>query len=92
MFLKEQLLIEKQIPGVPVMVGPFHKNNREALFYQKKNFSAGMIVQVVHTSEDIVLLIDRMTKKILMLPQIKEQIRAEVYKNRNSTQRILEAL
>jgi 3-deoxy-D-manno-octulosonic-acid transferase len=85
-------VMEALAAGVPVMVGPFHKNNREALFYQKKNFSAGMIVQVVHTSEDIVLLIDRMTKKILMLPQIKEQIRAEVYKNRNSTQRILEAL
>jgi 3-deoxy-D-manno-octulosonic-acid transferase len=85
-------VMEALAAGVPVMVGPFHKNNREALFYQKKNFSAGMIVQVVHSADDIVVLVDRMKKKILMLPQIKEQIRAEVYKNRNSTQRILEAL
>jgi 3-deoxy-D-manno-octulosonic-acid transferase len=85
-------VMEALAAGLPVMVGPFHKNNREALFYQKKNFSSGMIVQVVHNADDIVVLVERMRKKLTELPQIKEEIRSEVDKNRNSTQRVLEAL
>lgn len=85
-------VMEALAAGLPVMVGPFHKNNREALFYQKKNFSSGMIVQVVHNSDDIVVLVERMRKKLAELPQIKKEIRSEVGKNRNSTQRVLEDL
>lgn len=82
-------VMEALAAGLPVMVGPYHQNNREALFYQKKNFSSGMIVQVVHTSEDIMVLVDRMKKKALAFPQIKEEIRGEIGKNKNSTQRVL---
>jgi 3-deoxy-D-manno-octulosonic-acid transferase len=82
-------VMEALAAGLPVMVGPYHQNNREALFYQKKNFSSGMIVQVVHTSEDIMVLVDRMKKKVLAFPQIKEEIRGEIGKNKNSTQRVL---
>lgn len=82
-------VMEALAAGLPVMVGPYHQNNREALFYQKKNFSSGMIVQVVHTSEDIMVLVDRMKKKAFAFPQIKEEIRSEIGKNKNSTQRVL---
>ncbi|MNJ94688.1 3-deoxy-D-manno-octulosonic acid transferase [compost metagenome] len=82
-------VMEALAAGLPVLVGPHHQNNREALFYQKKNFSSGMIVQVVHTSEDIVVLLERMKKHQLQLPNIKEEIRLEIGKNRHSTQRVL---
>lgn len=85
-------VMEALAAGSPVMVGPFHKNNREALFYQKKNFSSGMIVQVVQSPDDVVVLIDRMREKSAQLPHIKEEIRAEIGKNKNSTQRVLASL
>ncbi|HEX7675703.1 MAG TPA: glycosyltransferase N-terminal domain-containing protein [Bdellovibrio sp.] len=85
-------VMEALAAGLPVMVGPFHQNNREALFYQKKNFSSGMIVQVVHSSEDLVVLIDRMRKQFDQIPHIKEEIRSEIGKNKNSTQRVLSSL
>ncbi|WP_374073757.1 3-deoxy-D-manno-octulosonic acid transferase [Bdellovibrio bacteriovorus] len=85
-------VMEALAAGLPVMVGPFHRNNREALFYQKKNFSSGMIVQVIHTSEDVVVLLQRMKKHQEQIPHIKEEIRAEIGKNRNSTQRVLSSI
>lgn len=85
-------VMEALAAGLPVMVGPLHQNNREALFYQKKNFSSGMIVQVVHSAEDIQVLIDRMRKQFDLIPHIKEEIRSEIGKNKNSTQRVLSSL
>jgi len=85
-------VMEALAAGLPVMVGPFHRNNREALFYQKKNYSSGMIVQVVHSSDDIVVLLERMKKLQEQIPHIKEEIRAEIGKNRNSTLRVLSSL
>lgn len=85
-------VMEALAAGLPVMVGPHHQNNREALFYQKKNYSSGMIVQVVHSAEDITVLVQRMKKKHLQMAQIKEEIRAEIGKNRHSTLRVLESL
>ena len=85
-------VMEALAAGLPVMVGPFHRNNREALFYQKKNFSSGMVVQVVQTVNDVVILLQRMKKLQLQIPQIKEEIRLEVGKNRNSTVRLISAI
>ncbi|WP_374030093.1 3-deoxy-D-manno-octulosonic acid transferase [Bdellovibrio bacteriovorus] len=85
-------VMEALAAGLPVMVGPQHRNNREALFYQKKNFSSGMIVQVVHSADDVVVLLQRMKKQQEQIPHIKEEIRAEIGKNRNSTQRVLSSL
>lgn len=85
-------VMEALAAGLPVLVGPHHRNNREALFYQKKNFSSGMIVQVVHSPADITVLLQRMKKQQSRLPQIKEEIRTEIGKNRNSTQRVVSAL
>ncbi|MFV3409203.1 3-deoxy-D-manno-octulosonic acid transferase [Bdellovibrio bacteriovorus] len=85
-------VMEALAAGLPVMVGPHHRNNREALFYQKKNYSSGMIVQVVHSSADIAVLLQRMKKQQEQIPHIKEEIRSEIGKNRNSTQRVLSAI
>ncbi|WP_413942877.1 3-deoxy-D-manno-octulosonic acid transferase [Bdellovibrio sp. HCB-162] len=85
-------VMEALAAGLPVLVGPFHRNNREALFYQKKNFSSGMIVQVVHSAEDIAVLLQRMKKHQEQIPHIKEEIRAEIGKNRNSTLRVLSSI
>ncbi|KHD88167.1 MAG: hypothetical protein OM95_10380 [Bdellovibrio sp. ArHS] len=85
-------VMEALAAGLPVMVGPQHRNNREALYYQKKNFSSGMIVQVVHSSADMVVLLQRMKKQQAQIPHIKEEIRAEIGKNRNSTLRVLSAI
>lgn len=82
-------VMEALAAGLPVMVGPHHRNNREALFYQKKNYSAGMITQVVHNSNDILVLIERMRKQLMQIPAIKEEIRSEIGRNKNSTQRVL---
>ncbi|HEY1079790.1 MAG TPA: glycosyltransferase N-terminal domain-containing protein [Bdellovibrio sp.] len=85
-------VMEALAAGLPVMVGPYHRNNREALFYQKKNFSSGMVVQVIQTVNDVVILLQRMKKLQLQIPQIKEEIRLEVGKNRNSTVRLISAI
>lgn len=85
-------VMEALAAGLPVMVGPHHHNNREALFYQKRNFSSGMVVQVVHSSEDILVLLQRMKKQHFRWPQVKEEIRLEISKNKNSTQRVLAAV
>ncbi|MEK2688312.1 3-deoxy-D-manno-octulosonic acid transferase [Bdellovibrio sp. GT3] len=82
-------VMEALAAGLPVLVGPHHQNNREALFYQKRNFSSGMIVQVVHSDDDIVVLMDRMRKRSFAFPHIKEEIRSEIGKNKNSTQRVI---
>ncbi|MGZ3773098.1 MAG: 3-deoxy-D-manno-octulosonic acid transferase [Pseudobdellovibrionaceae bacterium] len=85
-------VMEALAAGLPVMVGPYHLNNREALFYQKKNFSSGMIVQVIHSADDIVVLTQRMKKQQSQFSQVKEEIRSEVGKNRNSTLRVLTSI
>lgn len=85
-------VMEALAAGLPVMVGPYHRNNREALYYQKKNYSSGMIVQVIHNSDDLVVLLERIKKKQDHIAHIKEEIRAEIGKNRNSTQRVLSNL
>ena len=85
-------VMEALAAGLPVLVGPYHQNNREALYYQKKNFSSGMIVQVTHTANDITVLLERMRKHGHAFPQIKEEIRAEINKNRNSTAKVLSAI
>lgn len=85
-------VMEALAAGLPVMVGPYHHNNREALLYQKKNFSSGMIVQVIHSPDDIVVLLQRMKKRQSQFSQVKEEIRAEVGKNRNSTLRVLSSI
>ncbi len=85
-------VMEALAAGLPVMVGPHHRNNREALFYQKKTYSAGMVVQVVHTSADVQVLVERLRKKLLQIPQIKAEIRSEVSRNKNSTLRVLTAI
>ncbi|MEN0060344.1 MAG: glycosyltransferase N-terminal domain-containing protein, partial [Bdellovibrio sp.] len=82
-------VMEALAAGLPVMVGPYHRNNREALFYQKKHYSSGMIVQVIHSAEDVVVLLERTKKQHGQMAQIKEEIRAEVGKNRHSTQRVV---
>lgn len=85
-------VMEALAAGLPVMVGPYHHNNREALFYQKKNYSSGMIVHVIHSPDDIVVLIQRMKKQQAQFPQVKAEIRAEVGKNRNSTLRVISSI
>lgn len=85
-------VMEALAAGLPVLVGPYHHNNREALLYQKKTFSSGLIVQVVHTPDDVTVLIDRLSKKTDQLPHIKEEIRSEIGKNKNSTQRVLSSI
>lgn len=85
-------VMEALAAGLPVMVGPQHRNNREALYYQKKNYSSGMIVQVIHSSDDLIVLLQRMKKRQDQIPHIKEEIRAEIGKNRNSTARVLSSL
>lgn len=85
-------VMEALAAGLPVMVGPYHQNNREALFYQKKSFSSGMIVQVVHSAEDVVVLLQRMKKLQQQWPHIKEEIRSEVGKNKKSTLRVMASI
>lgn len=85
-------VMEPLAAGLPVLVGPYHRNNREALFYQKKNFSAGMIVQVIHNAEDVAVLVNRLNKSQHKLTQIKSEICNEIEKNRNSTVRVLAAI
>jgi len=82
-------VMEALAAGLPVLVGPCHLNNREALLYQRKNFSSGLIVQIVHTSEDVFVLVERLKKKQGHLTQIKSEIRLEVEKNRHSTLKVI---
>lgn len=85
-------VMEALAAGLPVLVGPQHRNNREALYYQKRTFCAGMIVQVIQVSNDISILLERMRKRQFQMAQIKTEIRADVGSHRFATQRVLETL
>ncbi len=85
-------VMEALAAGLPVLVGPHHRNNREALYYQRRNFSAGMIVQVIQVSQDISILLERMRKRQFQMSQIKTEIRADVGTNKHSTQRLVDTL
>ncbi len=85
-------VMEPLAAGLPVLVGPYHLNNREALSYQKRNFSSGLIVQVVQNADDISVLLERIRKQHPRMNAIKEDIRAEVTKDRHATLLVLESL
>lgn len=85
-------VMEALAAGLPVLVGPYHRNNREALFYQKKNYSSGMFVQVIHNADDIAVLLQRMKSKQEQIAHIKDEIRTEISRNKNSTQRVISSM
>lgn len=76
--------------GLPVCVGPFHQNNREALQYQSKALGEATMVTVVKSTEDVVTWVKLLQRGNLVSDRNK--ILEEVRKNSGATQRLLEAL
>lgn len=85
-------VMEPLAAGLPVIVGPHFKNNREALLYQRKHTQLGPVVQVIQTSKDLSILLSRIKNKQNTLTQVKIDIKNEVQQNKNSTLRVIEAL
>lgn len=79
-------VMEPLAAGLPVMVGPFHQNNREALFYQNKSASEVSLVQCVQNSNELLAHIKKIAGKDIS--EIQKAVLLEIYKNQGSTQKL----
>lgn len=66
-------VMEPLAAGLPVLVGPHHLNNREALEFQANDWAAGKIVRVVRNEKDFMSALD--DKQWGPSEDIKSQIR-----------------
>jgi 3-deoxy-D-manno-octulosonic-acid transferase len=80
-------VMEPLAAGLPVVVGPFHHNNREALAYQKKNINTLPLVFSADSAEEIVGFLEQVQK--WPAQDLRHQVRAEVLKNQGSTTLLL---
>lgn len=80
-------VMEPLAAGLPVVVGPFHHNNREALAYQKKNINTLPLVFSADSAEEIAGFLEQVQK--WPAQDLRHQVRAEVLKNQGSTALLL---
>lgn len=92
---KVHSVMEPLAAGCPVLVGPFHHNNREAIEFQNLNVEArkpGLTaVTTVHSSQDILQWL-RTHQEHLGLPQVRENIISEIRRRAVVTENILKTL
>lgn len=78
-------VMEALAAGLPILVGPHHHNNREALYFKKQRYLSGLIVQEVYTPKDVETLVLRALTHSHKSLQIKEDIRAQTMKLQHAT-------
>lgn len=83
-------VMEALAAGLPILVGPHHQNNREALKFKKQHYSAGLVVHEVQTSQDIETLVLRCLRQLPHMPVIKEEIRSQTAKMQQASALTLE--
>jgi len=84
---KVHSVMEPLAAGLPVLVGPFHDNNREALQFQHFHEQGAAAVSVVENSDDMTHLIEQIEPR---LPLLKEKIRQKVLEKSGASFRLIE--
>lgn len=85
-------VMEALAAGLPVLVGPHHKNNREALYYMKKTFPMGTIVQSFSQSVELANILAKLKTHQGDFLNYKTKIKNEVAQNQFATEKILTSL
>ena len=83
-------VMEPLAAGLPVLVGPHHLNNREAIDMQKVLVGATALVREVKTSEDVVNAIRQIQSQ--SRAELRRQIVAEIEKRTGATASLLEKI
>lgn len=85
-------VMEALAAGLPVLVGPHHKNNREALYYMKKTFPMGTIVQSFSQSVELANILAKLKTHQGDFLNYKTKIKNEVAQNQFATEKVLTSL
>lgn len=85
-------VMEALAAGLPVLVGPHHKNNREALYYMKKTFPMGTIVQSFSQSVELANILAKLKTHQVDFLNYKTKIKNEVAQNQFATEKVLTSL
>ncbi|AHI06263.1 hypothetical protein BDW_08815 [Bdellovibrio bacteriovorus W] len=85
-------VMEALAAGLPVLVGPHHKNNREALYYMKKTFPMGTIVQSFSQSVELANILAKLKTHQGDFLNYKTKIKNEVVQNQFATEKVLTSL
>jgi 3-deoxy-D-manno-octulosonic-acid transferase len=81
-------VMEPLAAGLPVLVGPFHANNREALHFKNIQIAGIPVVQEAHGPTE---MNDKLQKLVLNLPvEFKSRLQNDLQKNRFSTKHVLD--
>lgn len=84
---KVHSVMEPLVAGLPVLLGPHHLNNREAIEFQKVLVAPGIAaVNVFHSAEEAAHRLEA----LLPLPPVGDQIRQEVESRTQATKRVLD--
>lgn len=85
-------VMEALAAGLPVLVGPHHKNNRETLYYMKKTFPMGTIVQSFSQSVELANILAKLKTHQGDFLNYKTKIKNEVAQNQFATEKVLTSL
>lgn len=85
-------VMEALAAGLPVLVGPHHKNNREALYYMNKTFPLGTIVQSFSQSVDLANILAKLKNHQGEILSYKAKIKNEVAQNQFATEKVLTSI
>lgn len=85
-------VMEALAAGLPVLVGPYHKNNREALYYMTKTFALGTIVQSFSQAVELANILAKLKNHQGDLLSYKAKIKDEVAQNQFATEKVLASI
>ncbi len=80
-------VMEPLAAGIPVMVGPHYRNNREAIEYQKYAYQNFNFVSVVNSQAQVADYFRKISE--IDLTKITEHILSQVRSNQGSTEKLL---
>jgi 3-deoxy-D-manno-octulosonic-acid transferase len=86
---KVHSVMEPLAAGLPVLVGPFHSNNREALHFQHVLIDRVPAVTVIQDFEDLAIALHRFYSKQKDIPQIKIGLKSKVHSRAGATTELI---
>jgi 3-deoxy-D-manno-octulosonic-acid transferase len=95
---KVHSVMEPLAAGLPVMVGPHHNNNREALHFQNVHVHGYPAVSVVHSSQDVTQNLKELAQYFLKnsrpnsWPEIQKSLRQRVHEKSGATSKLVDQI
>ena len=86
---KVHSVMEPLAAGLPVLVGPFHANNREALHFQNIQIQGVSVVTSVGNSEDLIQTLKVFEKQIHHWPNLRKNLRLKLQEKAGATKKLL---